>query len=262
MYVIEEIKRVVMEPYFIEKLVGRMNSERSNVERPLQEEKKRLFSNKQKIEKHIDNLVTMIMDDPDLRDIYSNKLKDQKQHLNSIEERILTADSQLTNVNTDPIDTESLKHLLQNLDSVLEHTDAAEKKELLALFIKDIQISKEKVSFKKGRQIKAIKLMFDFTIDALQGSTGSLVNQMGEINCVVPVDFSFMNDLSYKENAMREALASLNLLPLFMIRFPSINPKSPINLLNQHQLHQLMRIGNLSKRYLLIRPLHNSITQA
>lgn len=29
--------------------------------------------------------------------------------------------------------------------------------------------------------------------------------------------------------------------PLLMIRFTPINPKSPINLLNQHQSHQLMR---------------------
>lgn len=39
-YVIDELKRGVMEPYFIEKLVKRMNAERSDAEHPIQEEKK------------------------------------------------------------------------------------------------------------------------------------------------------------------------------------------------------------------------------
>ncbi|MBU8730773.1 recombinase family protein [Cytobacillus oceanisediminis] len=261
-YVVDELKRVVMEPYFIEKLVNRMNSDRSDAERPLQEERKRLLSNKQKNEKYIDNLVTMLMDDPDLRDIYNNKLKEQKQQLISITERIQSLDSQLKNVNKEPIDAESLKYLLQNLDTILERADAAEKKELLALFIKDIQITKDKVSGKIGRQILAINLMFDFTIEALQGSTGALMNQMCEINCIAPVDLSFMNNPSYNENSMREALASLNLLPLFMIRFPPINPKRPINLLQQDKLHQLMRKRHLRKRKLIIRPLQNLLAQS
>ncbi|GIO22252.1 hypothetical protein J11TS1_08330 [Oceanobacillus sp. J11TS1] len=84
-YIIDELKRVVMMPYFIEKLVKKMNRERINAESPLQDEKKRLSVNKQKTEKHIDNLVTMLMDDPDLRDIYSQKLKEQKQQLATLE---------------------------------------------------------------------------------------------------------------------------------------------------------------------------------
>ncbi|MGG6359618.1 zinc ribbon domain-containing protein [Peribacillus frigoritolerans] len=50
-YVIDELERVVMEPYFIEKFVKRMNEERTDAERPIQEEKKRLLSTKRKTEK-------------------------------------------------------------------------------------------------------------------------------------------------------------------------------------------------------------------
>ncbi len=261
-YIIDQLKHIVTLPYFIEKLVERMNAERSDAERPIQEERKRLSATKHKTEKQLDNLVTLLMDDPELREVYSKKMKELKLQLTTLDERIQVVGKQLQNVSKEPIDADALLQLLQNLDSILDQADAAEKKELLALFVKDIQITEEKVSFKEGRQIKSINLMFDFTIEALQGSTGALVNQMCEINCVEPVDLSFMNDPGYKEITMREALASLNLLPLFMIRFPPINPKSPINLLQQDQLHQLMRKRHLRKRQLIIRPLQNLLAQS
>ncbi|MGG6359617.1 hypothetical protein ACQ5SI_10220 [Peribacillus frigoritolerans] len=178
---------------------------------------------KGKLKKQIDNLVTLLMDDPELRDIYSKKLKEHKQQLNALDERIQLFESQLKNISKEPIDAEALKHLLQNLDTILEHADATEKKELLALFIKDIHITREKISSKEGRQIKTINLMFDFTIEALQGGTGVLLNQMSAMNCVAPLDLSFMNESNNKEKTIREALASLNLLPLFMVRFTVTN---------------------------------------
>ncbi|GIO22253.1 hypothetical protein J11TS1_08340 [Oceanobacillus sp. J11TS1] len=105
----------------------------------------------------------------------------------------------------------------------MDHADVAAKKGLLALFVKNIQITKEKVSFKEGRQIKTINLMFDFTIEALQGGTGVLLNEMCTIDCIEPFDFSILDDPAYKEKSLRESLGSLNLLPLFMIRFTVIS---------------------------------------
>ena len=46
-----------------------------------------------------------------------------------------------------------------------------------------------------------------------------------------------------------------------MIRLPPPNPKRPINLLHQHQPHQLMRKCHLRKRKLHIRPLQHLIRQ-
>lgn len=192
-----------------------------------------------------DDLVSLLMDDPELREIYNKKMKEQRDFLINIEDRIEHVKKQLLNVSKDPIDADSLKHLLKNLDTTLEKADAAEKKELLALFVKDIQITKDRVFFKEGRQITQINLMFDFTIEALQGSTSTLLNSISEINCIAPVDLSFMNNPSYNENSMREALASLNLLPLLMVRFTTINPKRTVNLFNQHQTHKLMRKRHL-----------------
>lgn len=261
-YVIDELKRVLMEPYYIEKIVKKMNTERSNAERPLLEEKRRLLSNKHKIERQIDNIVTLLMDDPELSDIYKKKLKEQKSQLTALDERIQQIENQLQNVSKEPVDADALKHLLQNLDTILEHADVAEKKELLALFIKNIQITKDKISFKEGRQIKSINLMFDFTIEALQGSTGVLLNKISELeNYIAPLDLSFMDTPFSCEKMYREALTSLNLLPLFMIRFPPINPKRPINLLHQNQPHQLMGKCHLTKRKLIIRSLQYLITK-
>ncbi|RZT23607.1 hypothetical protein [Fictibacillus sp. BK138] len=189
-----------------------MNEERSDAESPLKEEMKRLVASKQKTEKQLDNLVSLLMDDPELRDIYNKKMKNQKELLIKIEDRIEHVNKQLQNVNKDPIDADVLKHLLKNLDTILERADAAEKKELLALFVKDIQITKERVSFKEGRQITQINLMFDFTIEALQGSTSVLLNSMNQIKCITPIDHSIISQIS-KDDMYREALASLNLYP-------------------------------------------------
>ncbi|QDP41985.1 recombinase family protein [Radiobacillus deserti] len=49
---------------------------------------------------------------------------------------------------------------------------------------------------------------------------------------------------------------------LFMVRFPPINPKRPINLLHQHQPHQLMRKCHLRKRQRKITSIRYFLTQA
>lgn len=236
-HIIDELKRIVTIPCFIDKLVDKMNADRLNAESPLLDEKKRLLKNKRKIEKQLDNLVTLLMDDPDLKDIYSKKMLEQKKQLSTIESHIEHVEKELQTISKDPIDVEALTHLLKNIDGLLDQADATEKKELLALFIRDIQITKERVSHKDGRQIKCINLMFDFTIEALQGISSILINKMSEINCIEPLDTTFMEEPFSREENLREALSSLRILSSLMIRFPPINPKSPINLLHQHQSH-------------------------
>ncbi|WP_440705805.1 hypothetical protein [Heyndrickxia oleronia] len=66
-----------------------------------------------------------------------------------------------------------------------------QRKKNFSLFSKDIQITRDKISGKEGRQVKTINLMFDFTIEALQGGTGVLLNQMREINCVRRLIYHF-----------------------------------------------------------------------
>lgn len=84
---------------------------------------------------------------------------------------------------------------------------------LLLQKISGIKSQRSKISGKEVRQIKTINLKFYYTFEALQVDTGALLNQMSEINCVAPLDLSFMNESNNKEKKMREAFASLNLLP-------------------------------------------------
>lgn len=231
--VIEELKRVVKEPYFIEKLVEKMNLEREAAERPLLKEKKLLLHEIEKTEKRIDTIINKLIDEPELKTIFTKKLKEQQQLLESLKEKVASTEKQLLNISKEPIDADAMRTLLENLDEILEKADSAEKKELLALFIRDIHITKEPTSRRTGRQITQINLMFDFTIEALQGSTGVLLNRMNDINLdfIAPIDRSFLDQPSFYEEMLRDAMASLSILPLLMVRFPPINPKRSINLL-------------------------------
>ncbi|MDC3418481.1 recombinase family protein [Aquibacillus salsiterrae] len=236
---IEELKKVVTEPYFIEKLVEKMNAERADAERPLLKEKKRLLREIDKTDSRMDTIINKLMDEPELKGIFTKKLKEYQLLLESLQEKLESVVQQLKNISKEPIDANAMKHLLENLETMLEQADSAEKKELLALFVKDIQITKEPTSRRTGRQITQINLTFDFTIEALQGSTGVLLNKMNNINinCVAPIDTSFMDEPFPNEETLRDALASLSILPLLMIRFPPINPKRSVHLLHQYQPH-------------------------
>jgi site-specific DNA recombinase len=228
--VMEELKRLVTEPYFIEKLVTKMNENRLEAEKPLVEEKKRLQSKIQKTKKNIDTITNKLMDDPDLMDIFANKLKEQKMERMQLEEKLQTVQHQLENMNKEPIDAKALRHLLENLEQILDKASVEEKKELLSLIVKDIQITKNPVSRRIGRQIKQINLVFDFTIDALQGHTGELLSRMINLDFISSVDTSFIDQLEPSEKIYRDALASLSILPLFMIRF-SVTYQNKIHLI-------------------------------
>jgi site-specific DNA recombinase len=66
---------------------------------------------------------------------------------------------------------------------------------------------------------------FDFTIEALQGSTGVVLNRMNNINLdfIAPIDKSFLDQPSFYEDMLRDAMASLSILPL--VRFTVLDIK-------------------------------------
>lgn len=242
--VLDELKRTIEEPYFINKLVANLNDKRIHAEQPLVDEQKRLYTSKTKIEKQMDNIVNELMDTPELQDVFKKKLLELKETLLTINERIQRIEEELKSIDTQPIDTESLRNLLTHFDSIISRASAIEIKQLLSLFIKDIQITKEPISSEysrqKSRQIKRINLLFDFTIEAMASTTGEWFDEMVSMDYIQPVDPSLFELPSNSEKTIREALASLSVLPLFMVRFPLNNPEAPINLLYQHELHQLV----------------------
>lgn len=233
--VLDELRHTVEKPYFINKLVAALNDQRLHAEQPLVEERKRLYSSKAKIEKQMDNIVNQLMDTPDLQDVFKKKLLELKETALNADGRIQRIEEELKLLDTQPIDANALRNLLSHFDAIISRASAIEIKQLLALFVKNIQITKELLSSKhhrqKCRQITKINLLFDFTIEAMAGATGEWFNEMASLDYIQPVDPSLLELPSNSEKTIREALASLSVLPLFMIRFNLYNTEyyiSPI----------------------------------
>ncbi|MBD8026727.1 hypothetical protein H9636_08655 [Ureibacillus sp. Re31] len=211
-----------------------LNDRRLHAEQPLSEEKKRLYSSKAKIEKQMDNIVNQLMDTPELQDVFKKKLLELKEAVSKIIERIQKVEEELKSLDTQPIDAEALKNLLSHFDNIINRASAIEIKQLLSLFVKNIHITKDPISSEysrqKSRQISKINLLFDFTIESMAGVTGEWFNEMVSLDYIQPMDSSLLDLPSNNEKTIREALASLSVLALFMIRFAFNNSKATINL--------------------------------
>lgn len=232
--VLDELRLTVEMPYFIDKLVETLNDQRLHAEQPLVEERKRLFSSKAKLEKQMDNIVSQLMDMPELQDVFKKKLLELKEAALNVDEHIQRIEEELKALDTQPIDAEALRNLLSHFDAIINRASAIEIKQLLSLFIKNIQITKVPISSEhrrqKSRQITKINLLFDFTIESMAGATGEWFNEMVSLDYIQPVNTSLLDLPSNNEKTIREALASLSVLPLFMVRFSLNNSKTTVNL--------------------------------
>ncbi|KQU27250.1 hypothetical protein ASG65_01440 [Bacillus sp. Leaf13] len=98
------------------------------------------------------------MDTPELQDVFKKKLIELKETLLNVDEHIQRIEEELKSIDTQPIDADALRNLLSHFDSIINH--AIEIKQLLSLFVKDIQITKEPISSeyrrKKSRLITKI----------------------------------------------------------------------------------------------------------
>lgn len=258
--VFDELSRIVTDDYLLEKLVKKINSDRMNAEKPLLEQKKLIEGKLAKTQKKLDNLKEKIMTDTDLLEMFKPNLialQDELKTLHQQRERLV---DQLDNQETEPVDFHALKKLLSDFHNVLMSVDPDEQKSLLRLIIKDIQITKESPR-KIGRRVTQINLLFDFTIEALQSRSYELLQKVyHNYDYITDFDPSVLDGVTYSnfnKTGIGEVMNSLNILPLAMIRFPPPNPKRPINLLHQHQPHQLMRKRHLRKRQLHIPPLQH-----
>ncbi|MFC7395064.1 hypothetical protein [Scopulibacillus cellulosilyticus] len=127
------------------------------------EEKKRLEASINKCEKYIANITDNLMKDPELLPMFTEKLKEQQQVKLSFQLQLDEIEENLANTTGKPIDLMALLYFVRNLDSILEQADSEEKKELLRMVIKEIEITPAAPSPRKGRQITKIHLHFDFT---------------------------------------------------------------------------------------------------
>lgn len=132
---------------------------------------------------------------------------------------------------TKVIPPELVHNLLDKFVAVYKSSSREKQKQLLQLLVKRITIGRTTA---RPRQIDKVDLEFDFT----------------EVN--ISNTFTLIHMLyleTEKEGLSTPSIPASNgkyppylqlFLPLFMVRFTTINPKRAINLFNQHQAHKLM----------------------
>ncbi|BCC56136.1 recombinase family protein [Bacillus cereus] len=232
--VLEEFKRIVTESKFLQRLVQKMNKERENAKKPLIQEKKRLEIALNKCDKYIVNITDSLMKDPDLMPIFAEKLKEQQQAKLTFQQQLEETEEKLLNTSTNPIDLMALNYLVKNIDSILEQATSEEKKELLRMIIKEIEITPTAPTSREGRQITKIHLHFDFTPTGVKKKSKDLIRKMGSYAHDKKVDLSALDKQNPTDKEIRDTLKSLSILPSLMIRFPTINTKCSIYLLKQY----------------------------
>ncbi|WP_233192398.1 recombinase family protein [Sporosarcina sp. P26b] len=145
--------------------------------------------------------------------------------------------SQLGPIDTKAIPPAIVRTLLEKFLKVYEASTRDKRKQLLQLLISTTSVKQQK---DYPRSINEINLDFDFT-EVNSSKTFILIHLLYREDTGVDVPSSLAS------NTKTSSYLQL-FLPLFMVRFPLNNPKPSINLLHQHQLHQLMRKCHLRKR--------------
>ncbi len=262
--VMDELHRIVAKPYILRKVVDHINQQRANAELPLLDEKKVVEQQIAKAQRKLKSLKEGIMNDPDLADIFKPDLLETQSELQSLQRRLEEITVQETQYDNKPVDYDSLHNLLAKVQDALNHADKDEQKALLRLLIQSIHISKDKPSRKESRRIERIILHFDFTIESLHSDTAELVRRTAKYcECIAPVPSSaldYMNNLT--EISYGDLMKSLFILPLKAIRFPPINLHRPVNLLCQHQPHELVGQRHAPEAHALLGAAHHVIGEA
>jgi site-specific DNA recombinase len=157
--------------------------------------------------------------------MFTEKLKEQQQAKLSYQHQLEDTEEKLANTTSKPIDLMALLYFVRNLDSILDQADSEEKKELLRMIIKEIEITPAAPSPRIGRQITQIHLHFDFTPSGVKKKSKDLIRKMGSYAHDKSVDLSALDKQNSTDKEIRDTLMSLSILPSLMIRFPLVNLK-------------------------------------
>lgn len=231
--VMGEFRRIVTESQFLQRLVQKLNNERANSKEPLLFEMKRLETAINKSSRYIDNITENLMKDPELFSLFNEKLKEQQLLKETLEKERMALIERLENLSQAPIDLMALLHFVRNLDTILDKAPAEEKKELLRMIIKEIEISdvsSPSTTARKKREISKIHLHFDFTHTAVKKKSKNLLKKIAYYTDN-QVDLSLLDKRNSTEKEVRDTLMSLSILPSLMIRFPLNNTKTTVYLL-------------------------------
>lgn len=244
--VLQELVKVASRPDILRQLVEKINTMRSNAVVPIMEEKRALIAELNKISKHLQKIIENILNDPDLTAIFKNDLMETHARQEQLQKRLEALEAEMAEMNSKPVDFDALQSLLSRIKEALLQANEDEQKVLLRSMVESIHITKE-APRRVGRKITNINLLFDFTIDALQKDTATLLSRLAatqQLDCITPLESFVLDNLNQTHtDSLRDLMNSLNILPLAMIRFPPHNLKSPVDLLHQDEAYELVRVG-------------------
>lgn len=253
----QELVKVASRPDILRKLVDKINVMRSSADAPILAEKKALVAELSNNSKKLQKIKDNILSDPELALIFKDDLKETHARQEQLQMRLEAIEAELDGQMNKPIDFDSLHNLLNLIQKALLQADEDEQKVLLQTMVESIHITKESPK-RVGRQITKINLHFDFTINALQKDSAFLLSRLAltqQSDFITPLEPTVLDSLNkITEEKLGDLMKSLSILPLAMIRFPPHYLKSPINLLRQHQPHQLVRQRHSAERQLQVGP--------
>lgn len=171
--------------------------------------------------------------------ILQERLQKVANEKGKLEQRKNEITIQLGSTETKIIQPEIIEKLLERFLLIYKNASRDNKKHLLQLLINQITIKQLK---ERSRTLNKIELDFDFT-EVNISKTFTLIHKLYR-----ETDKEDDYSLSIPASDSKIPPYLQLFLPLFMVRFPPINPKTTINLLQQHQSHQLMRECHLGKR--------------
>lgn len=175
--------------------------------------------------------------------ILQERLQKLAKSKNDLEQKKNELSVQLSSSDSKIIPPDVVKQLLEKYVQAFQQSSREKKKQLFQLLLNKITI---KQSEDRSRSVDKIELNFDFS-EVNLSKTFTLIHilylESGHL------EENSSSSLEYKD---KNPPYLQIFLPLFMIRFTPINPKSPINLLHQNQPHQLMRKRHPTKRKLII----------
>ncbi|CEE03277.1 hypothetical protein BT1A1_3496 [Caldibacillus thermoamylovorans] len=151
-------------------------------------------------------------------DILQERLQKVSDDKRGFEQRKNEVIMQLGSIDSKVIQPDLIEKLLKKFLSVYKKTTRENQKQLLLLLIDNITIKQDD----KSRSIKNIELEFDFT-EMNISKTFTLIHLLYR-----ETDNEHTFSIPASDKELPPYLQQF--LPLFMVRFPSINPVSPVYL--------------------------------
>jgi site-specific DNA recombinase len=226
--VINIITNLVNQGELLDELVNTINQERINNIEPLQREQHILQSNL----KELKGLQKRYFEAFEKQSLPLDMLQERMQALSEdkikIEEQLQQIAIELRSSEQDPVPVGPLRNLLSIFLSLYHRSEREKQKWLLQLLIKDISVNNDE----QPRRISKATLLFDF-MDISKSPSFILLNELTtDINSAPELPtWQRGSHINHKIDLKKIPDHLKEYLPLFMVRFTSIDPKRSVYLL-------------------------------